>query len=99
VEVGRTYRERANERQAEHLRRNLTLSGAVRRLSARQACDPTFDVFDADLDASKPGNSHAFLWGNRRVDGGAPCLPVVTAGYIIGVGRHRAKLSLRCDRR
>ena len=63
------------------------------------AGDQTFDLFNADLEASSPGGFDAFLWGNMRADWRASCVPVATAGYyIFGIGRHRVKRLPRCER-
>jgi hypothetical protein len=65
----------------------------VRGPFVRLAVDQTFDVFRADLEASKRGDFDAFLWGNRHSDSCAPCMLVTTAGYMFGIGRYRAKHS------
>src|SRR5664279_2199517 len=62
------------------------------------AGDQTFDLFNADLRRIEPLKvSTLSCGGNRQADRRAS-LPVTTAGYILGVGRHRMRRSPRCER-
>jgi hypothetical protein len=67
------------------------LAAFLWRLYAVGGGNQTFDLFGGELIASDPGGRGAFLWGDRRADRYAACMPVTIAGYMFGVGRHRAK--------
>ena len=65
VEVGRTYRERGNERQAAPIRRAFNPYGAGDAAPPGASREQTFDVFAADLRRLEARRFRAFLRGGR----------------------------------